>query len=312
MRYEEALFSPDISWDLLTQGVKIPKKLYKYQGFYRSDGTDNPYWEENMKGAFHLSLGCEFEDTADCKPFFDIQFIKNHINNFLISMSVEEDMRKSILLQLDKAITEEITKQIESNYQNEIRIGCFTYRSDNDRMWDKYADMKKGYCIEYNTNKNKLFELSTLPVLYSNTPYDNSLTLANALILECNRIAKQRTDKEDLEVFKSIYSKIMKTAYIPVFIKQKAVWEFEEEYRLFLLKNRHTRDGMIRMEQFLDSNFNINLSDAISAIYLGECFDNNKRSAELLKKIIDISKEKNISVYRKIRIDGRLINMKVE
>lgn len=312
MRYEEALLSPNISWDSLTQGVKIPKQLYKYQGFYKCDDTDNPYWEENIKGSFHMSLGCEFEDTNDCKPFINKQFIKDYINEFFTSMLVDKYQRERILLQLDKDITEEGIKKIELNYQSQIRIGCFTLRSDNDKMWDKYADIKKGYCIEYNTSKNKLFELSTLPVLYSNNTYNNSLIFANMLILESNRRAKQRTDKEDLEVCQSVYSKIIKTTYIPVFIKQKETWGFEEEYRLFLLKYRNTRDGMIKMEDFLDINFNINLSDAISAIYLGEHFDTNKNSDQLLKKIIGASKEKNILVFRKIRVDGKLKDMKVE
>lgn len=312
MEYEDALLSPDISWDCLTQGVVIPKHLYKYQSFYSSDGSENPYWEKNMNGSFHMSLGCEFEDINDCKPFIDKQLVRSYIDKFLVSMSVEEGIRKSIIQQLDKEITEESINKIKSNYQNTIRVGCFTSISDNDKMWDKYADMKKGYCIEYDTSKNRLFEISTLPILYSDKPYDTSVTFANLLILECTKKGKQRTDEESIEIFNLIYARILKTSYVPVFIKQKLYWDFEKEYRLFLLKHRNTRDGMIKMEQFLDSSFNIDLSNSISAIYLGEDFDNNKQVDKLLKRVNCISREKNITVYRKVKVGERIINVRLE
>lgn len=41
MNYENALLSPDISWDAVTAGIKVPKTLYKYQSFIKADGTAN-------------------------------------------------------------------------------------------------------------------------------------------------------------------------------------------------------------------------------------------------------------------------------
>lgn len=311
MEYEKALLSPNISWEEMNQGFKKPETLYKYQNFYNENGTENPYWELNMNGEFHMSLGCEFEDINDCKPFLDKQWIKQYIDKFLLSIQVENELRQEICLQLDDAITEKEIKQIASNYQETIRIGCFTNISDNDTMWDKYANMKTGYCIAYDTKKHKLFESSTLPVLYCDVPYNSSLTFANSLILECFNRGKKRTSEENLKVFETIYRKILKTTYVPVFIKQKSTWNFENEYRMFLLKNRNTRDETITMEQYMDEKFNIDLSDAITAIYLGENFENNTRHEEILERILILANNKDIELYHKIRVNGKVENMRI-
>lgn len=299
MTYEDALLSPYISWDSMTQATSIPSKLYKYQAFFDKDGNENQYWDANMKGQFHMSLGCEFEDVNDCKPFFDKVSIMEHINNFLESLGIESREITLYLNETNNVITEKYFTEIISNYQNFIRVGCFTDDPDNNEMWNKYAFQKSGYCIEYDTQKNQLFSLSTLPVLYSDEPYDSSLTLANSIIVECYRNAKQYSEKEILERFHSIYEKIMKTAYIPVFIKQKQVWQFEREYRMFLLKNRTTRDGIIKAEDYLDSSYNIDLSKSVSAVHLGENFNRNKEYQALLDKVTTICQEKGIDlVYR--------------
>ncbi len=205
MNYEETLLSPKISWDAMTIGIKIPKTLYKYQSFIRSNGMANPHWMENMNGQFHMSLGCEFEDRNDCRPYFDKSSVLEHINNFFKSLNVDYVIRDEILNQLSSALENTYFDSVASNYQRNIRIGCFTDCPDNEQMWMKYAFAKTGYCIEYDTSKNELFQLSTLPVLYRNQPYDCSLNIANLLILELNRIGKSQTLEENLEIFDPIY-----------------------------------------------------------------------------------------------------------
>lgn len=292
MNYKEDLYSDDKSWDYLTQEINLPKKLYKYQSFYNDDGKENLHWFGNMNGEFHMSLGCEFEDRNDCKPVFSEAKVNEIIFDFIEEQEIRNKMADISL--------EEYFKKVESNYQKEIRIGCFTDKPDNEKMWNKYACMKKGYCIEFDTKRNKLFESSTLPVLYSNEPYDASSTLAKILILEAYKQVKNLTIEECCYKFSSICSKILKTAYIPVFIKNKNNWEFEREYRMFLLKNRKTIYGDIKMEKELDDKFNIDLSEAITAIYLGECFEQNNCANELLEKILTIVNEKKIRLcYQK-------------
>lgn len=309
--YEEDLLSPDITWDAMTLKHKVPLKLYKYQSFTTEKGTENPYWAGNMTGQFHLSLGCEFEDRNDCKPFFDRKFVLDYLNNFFISFNSDEQSRFRILSQVNSILTDEYFADVMKKYQSCIRIGCFTDSSSNEKMWNKYACLKKGYCIEYNTEKNMLFQLSTLPVLYSNKPYNSSLTLASSLVLECNKSAKKYSEEESINIFGTIYEKILKTAYIPVFIKQKEVWEFEREYRLFLLKNRNTRDGILKMKDILDKNYNVDLSRAVNAIYLGEDFDKNENCVELLNKVISVCQANKIDLFRKLKRNGSVIDFQI-
>ncbi len=311
LNYESALLSPEISWDTLTASIVIPSRLYKYQSFIKADGNANPYWIRNMEGQFHMSLGCEFEDTEDCKPYFDRQLVVNYIDEFLQSFNTDFKIRSKMREQLDSALTNDYFASVTSRYQGDIRIGCFTDSSDNEDMWIKYAMGKSGYCIEYDTSKAELFQLSTLPVLYQNQPYNCSFTLASTLILDASRIGKKRTFEENFEIYKPIYEKIHKTAYIPVFIKQKERWDFEREYRMFLLKQRNTRNGMIEASQHLDSNYNLNLGSAVSSIYIGENFSSLNHHRELLETVIAICKTKRIKLFQKVAKDNGLKNSEI-
>ena len=312
MTYEDELLSPDVSWDLITQKKLIPPRLYKYQSFFDIHGYENPYWSANIKGQFHMSLGCEFEDINDCKPFFNKGFIFDYIKKFFINFNTDAETVNKILTDINNMITEKYLVQVMNNYQKNIRIGCFTDTPCNNEMWDKYAFQKSGYCIEYDTSKNSLFSLSTLPILYSDKPYDSSLTLVNSLIIECIKNAKQYSMEEILSRFDSIYKKILKTTYIPIFIKNKKVWQFEHEYRMFLLENRNTRDGSLKAKDYLDNNYNIDLSKAISAVYLGENFNKNKGHDALLDNIIMICHEKGINLFRKEIKNGNEIDTKID
>lgn len=164
--YFNDLCSSKIGWDLLAQKYPPNKKLYKYQGFYTQEGIANPYWQSNMNGTFHMSLAREFEDINDCRPTIKIQSTKKIIEDFLRRFCNDQGKIKNIIDTFDSEIADEAIKKIESNYQSEIRIGCFTDSPNNLKMWDKYSDCGKGYCIEYDTSKHDLFKLSTLRVLY--------------------------------------------------------------------------------------------------------------------------------------------------
>ena len=104
-----------------------------------------------------------------------------------------------------------------------------------------------------------------------------------------------------IKCYNTYYKKILKMTYVPLFIKQPK-WEFEHEYRMFLLKHRNTIQGMITMDEFLDENKNINLSKSITGIYLGENFTQNKDSDNILSYIKEIAQSKNITVYQKREI----------
>ena len=94
---------------------------------------------------------------------------------------------------------------------------------------------------------------------------------------------------------------------IPLFIK-KPSWAFEREYRMFLLKHRSTREETLASQDYLDSNGNINLSDAVTAIYLGQNFENNQNAPQLRAQIISICREKSIPLFQKQLKNGHVTN----
>lgn len=304
MEYKKLLFDPDISWDQVTQCVPQPAKLYKYQGFVTQEKRENPYWMVNMRGQFHTSRGCDFEDELDCRPSFSQKRIMEYIDGLLKAADIPEIKRQKVLLSIESTVNLDYFESVKKNYQKDIQIGCFTDSADNEEMWDKYSCAKTGFCIEYATQKNPLFRLSTLPVIYENIPYDSSLTLVSMIILSL----KENGFLDPMNTApKTEQARRLKTAYIPLFIK-KTSWAFEKEYRMFLLKHRSTREGMLARQDYLDSKGNIDLSDAIAAIYLGQNFEKNQNAPQLLEQIISICKEKNISLYKKELQNGNVIN----
>ena len=126
-KYKDALLSPDISWDLVTQGIKIPLNLYKYQSFVTEKGDENLYWSANMNGQFHMSLGCEFEDINDCKPFFNKAAILKYFDNLFKSLNMNLEQKDEMLNEIDDALTEEYFIQV-------IKIIKMTFESDALQM----------------------------------------------------------------------------------------------------------------------------------------------------------------------------------
>ena len=55
-KYYSLLFSGEHSLDAIAHLYKVPNKLYKYQTFYTTQLQENPYWSDNLHGAFHMSL----------------------------------------------------------------------------------------------------------------------------------------------------------------------------------------------------------------------------------------------------------------
>ena len=307
MEYKDLLFDPDVSWDRVTQCFPPPAKLYKYQSFVTQEKRENPYWMVNMRGQFHTSQGRDFEDKLDCSPSFNQKRVIEYIDGLLKAAYTTEIKRRNVLLSVERAINPDYLSRLEKNYQKDIQIGCFTDSADNEAMWDKYSCDKTGFCIEYATQKNRLFRLSTLPVVYENDPYDSSLTLASMIIL-CSR----ETNLSDpmLTEYETVYARLLKTTYIPLFIK-KPSWAFEREYRMFLLKHRSTREGTLASQDYVDFNGNIDLSDAVTAIYLGQNFENNQNAPQLRAQIISICREKSIPLFQKQLKNGHVTNKRL-
>lgn len=296
--YKSLLFNPNVSLNELAYRIATPQKLYKYQSFYTVDGTKNPYWPENMTGTFHLSLAKDFEDNNDCKPFINIDKVLDHIKTILCESPSGYAQIQAAINEAKQYITEDLITNIIDNFQSQIRIGCFTTSLGNTNMWNKYSDSSRGYCIEYDTALNDLFLSSTLPVLYSDHPYDSSLIFADFLILELLRKGKNRTKENQYDRFNGEYSKLCKATYVPLFVKQEELWAFEQEYRMFILKHRTLPSGKaLKQKDILDDSGNLNLSNAITGIYLGNRFKDNPDAERIYSQIQSIQKRKKIPVH---------------
>lgn len=309
MSYRKDLYDPNISWSQLIERVNIPDQLYKFQYFISENGEENQYWKNNIQGEFHLSLGNEFEDVNDCKPYICKTDVETHLKDLLKGMNANQEKVDSAIKQFEDVFGENEIQAIIDNYQKMIRIGCFTDSYQNDKMWEKYSNNYQGFCIEYDTKKSELFSNSMLPVVYTKERYNMSFSYAIFLILELYRKGKNRSEEEQLQIFSSVYGKAIKTAYIPIFLKNEDKWSFEKEYRMFILKNRNTPRGMLKMNEVLDENHNIDLSKAIRAIYLGKNFAQNNNADEMYKHILEI-RDKNIDKFDIYKIDENGIAIK--
>lgn len=231
-------------------------------------------------------------------PHIDIKKVREILEDYL-KESLQEKIRiEEIKKIIDRDIVEDRITHIKKNFQEEIRIGCFTDSPNNEQMWEKYSDNKRGYCIEYDSSRHTLFTISTLPVIYTQHQYDLSSPYAFSIILEVVKKSGTKSYEEMIKCYNTYYKKILKMTYVPLFVKQPK-WKFEREYRMFLLKHRNTIQGMITMDEILDENKNIDLSKSITGIYLGENFSQNKDSDNILSYIKAIARSKNITVYQK-------------
>ena len=63
---------------------------------------------------------------------------------------------------------------------------------------------------------------------------------------------------------------------------------------MFILKHRKTDIGELEADKILDSQFNIDLSNAITGIYLGNNFKSNNNYEKILKEMLTIIPEEKI------------------
>lgn len=302
-KYYSLLFSGEHSLDAIAHLYKVPNKLYKYQTFYTTQLQENPYWYDNLHGAFHMSLAKDFEDHFDCDVKFNLEKIKQRIYDLFKNEPFETI--QSLKRELDQNITAKDLKHVALNYKNKIRIGCFTTNSNNRKMWEKYANNSTGYCIEYKTNSEPLSQTCFLPICYM--PYkesDLSDIYSKLLILEVYKNAKEKSGTYNSKTFKPYYKKIVNQVYSPIFIKTPE-WQFEKEYRMYLTEQKLSRSSI------LNKQYNLDLSDSINAIYLGTHFEHNPNSSELKQKVEKICSEKRIHLYQKKLINEKLTNQKI-
>lgn len=312
MSYEEYLYNPDISWMELADMIKIPDILYKYRSFYGDDGKENEFWQSNIKGEFHLSFACKFEDVNDCRPYIDRMEVVNILNEKLCAMGIEKAVVDIAMDSFKEEFNKNDIEKIVENYRSQVRIGCFTDSYKNEKMWNKYGDMGRGFCIEYDTKKSDLFTSLTFPVLYIGENYNMSQAYAYSLLLNWIGQAKGISAEKQLERHGKIWGQLIKKAYIPIFLKNSETWSFEKEYRMFIRKHQTTFKGSLKMEDVVDDNGNINLRKSVKSIYLGKNFDRNKNAKKIYETISNIQRAKNNEVFNIYKLNEYYEKEKIE
>lgn len=96
-----------------------------------------------------MSLGKDFEDKNNCKPYINKTDVFIIIEKLLSGLGEAQEDIQCLLTGLNSNLTQKYFDGIISNYQKEIRIGYFTVLPDNSELWVKYFNNESGYCLEY-------------------------------------------------------------------------------------------------------------------------------------------------------------------
>lgn len=235
--------------------------------------------------------GIQIEDDWDyeqCLKTYVEYFQKNFDNLDQIKDMFGRDLSDNILdkncelfaLRLEKALINNLNESdvwqrsfyeaLHTEYTNmfkvteKFRIACFTTSPYMIKMWSTYADMHRGFCVEYSipeiSNRNDKLALNLYPVIYSDA--------RNCVLQKCMEEIDAKPNEEYLG---AIYK-------YGILAKNKTLWKEQNEWRLISF------DDMLAD----DHNYNC-IFYPISKVYLGQKMQITQR-----KEIIDICKSKGI------------------
>lgn len=205
-QYRKMLEDENITYQQIREFISpyIPKKLYRYRVF-------DEYYMDNVKGQVFLSFPCKFNDPFDSAIEIDYtaytqMFFKERCHMDIPKEAIEEILRNY------PGISEEFEKHYHDTYkdfQEYVRIACFTTSYKNRLMWSHYADEHSGFCIEYDMSVASAIRDVILPVIYDKQRFD------------CTKILLEHSGN---------------LAINPVFYKDK-IWEYEKEWRTYGTKD---------------------------------------------------------------------------
>ena len=166
---------------------------------------------------------------------------------------------------------------LREGFRERLLIYCLTYDKDNRKMWEDYADNRKGFCIEYdfsNLGKYSFEDLKKLlylvPVYYAkNQPYFNVQKLFDYVL---DKGIDPKADLGLADIEKSLYS---------ILPYKHTDFACEKEWRLFI--------------DNIKSNVQSNIFDFpfISAIYMG-----HDVKSEDEKRLKTIANNLKIKLYK--------------
>ncbi len=195
--------------------IDLPPILYKYRDWAK---------EEHKKVLTHnelfLAPPASFEDEFDCKNLirYDLSTAKEVYEESLkcskeINLNFNrhqhkkfaKDCQKKGSMKNKKQLTDYLNKAFFKKFNEGFGILSLTAIADNLKMWNKYADSGKGFCVG----------LKTTPLCKD---FKNGVGGGEIMYYDKLPIIKE-TDSWEKKISLLIYSKLNK-------------WKFEKEYRL--------------------------------------------------------------------------------
>ena len=228
------------------------------------------YWEKVYDLASYI-----YENLLLGKALKEIFFIKDNDNDIndiranLFTYKIENYLKDNINKHdvWNRAIHEVILNNYKdiNNIKSYFQISCFTTNKYSIPMWAHYADMHRGFCIEYSIkfDYSKYSELlyNLFQVIYSNQRID----ITNS----CINFFESNPSQEDLW---NIYKYAL--------LSKSLDWQYQNEWRIIFYKNNLPKDHTNSIPFF-----------PISKVYLGCKMPNEER-----EKIKQICKNRNIPV----------------
>lgn len=256
---------------------------------------DNNWWNKFFDNYFKIEVDDE-QKWLDCKnqhltkifQYTRVKHAKTLILDDLMYLREIKDLNDpfegDLLYDLDEFYNNPIKNpmldknDIKNNFyeankymKDLIYIACFSERNDITPMWHHYGGEHKGICVEYDFKNDKKYDKKLKQILFP---------------------IAYVTEKRNKEILPKIFDGADKGKLaIETFTNKSIEWEYEQEWRIIMLKN----PGKLFEIKWYNNKPHIKFLTPKN-VYLGYKID--ERDAYFIKKLCEL---RNIPVYRMIK-----------
>lgn len=244
-----------------------------FDNYFKIDGDNEKEWEDYKN--HHLTKIFQYTRVKHAKTLIldDLMYLREikDLNDPFegdLLYDLDEFYNNPIRNpKLDKKGIKNIFYEANQDMKNRVYIACFSERNNITPMWNHYGDKHKGICVEYDFKYDKLLKQIFFPVAYV-------------------------TEERNKEILRKLYDGAgIGKLTIETFTNKSLEWEYEQEWRIIMLKNPKQLFEII----WHDNKPHIKFLTPKS-VYLGYKIDD--RDAYFIKKLCEI---RDIPVYRMIK-----------
>lgn len=256
--------------ELKDRGVEAKLELglfYELSKYYDQNGL---FQAEKFKKDFEREVTRYFEEKDISDKEKAIALVEES------QKKITEAFRQFDVLHFEEGLNG-LWHLLREGVRKRLQIYCLTYDKNNRKMWEDYADNRKGFCIEYDfrdLDKYSFEDLKKLlylvPVYYAkNQPYFNVQKLFDFVI---DREIDPKTNMNDYDIEKHLYKALP---------YKHTDFACEKEWRLYVDNIKGETQNNI-----FDFPF-------ISAIYMGHDVESVNE-----KRLKTIAKNLKIKLYK--------------